>query len=67
MRYRVYLLNNSPVEFDAVDFRVVGQCRIKCYLSSDDSYAGSEKSIDLYMPSTITQICDDHGRKVYVQ
>jgi hypothetical protein len=65
MRYRAYLLDSSPIEFTAFDFRIWGNRRIKCYLSQEDSYAGSEKCIDLYLPSEITRIADDHDRTVF--
>jgi hypothetical protein len=53
------------MEFDAKDFRVTGRRRIKCYQSEEDSYPGSERSIDLFLPSEIANIKDDHGREVY--
>jgi hypothetical protein len=67
MRYRVYILNNSPIEFFAVDFRVSGHKRLKIYLTRDASYPGGEQCIDLYLPDEITLITDDHGRKVYIK
>jgi hypothetical protein len=67
MRYRVFMKDAPTIEFFACDFRIWGNRRIKCYTSRDESYVGSEKSVDLYLPSEIIKITDNHGRAVFIE